>query len=117
MDCIYIEGLRVDCKIGIYDYEREHEQPLFIDVTIYYDNNRAGLSDDYNSVIDYAKVAADIESFLQSNYLSLIESAAEKISTIIIQKYHAERVIVKINKPQALENAKGVGVIIERVRK
>ena len=41
MDCIYIEKLRVDCRIGIYDFEQKSDQPLFIDVTIYYDNGRA----------------------------------------------------------------------------
>ncbi len=116
MDCIYIEGLRVDCRIGIYEYEQNKEQPLFIDVTITYDNKNAGISDDYSSVIDYAHVAADIENLLHSNFFSLIETAAERISNMILQKYHAEKVVVKINKPEAVENARAVGIIIERTR-
>ena len=65
MDCIYIEKLRVDCRIGIYDFEQKSDQPLFIDVTIYYDNGRAADTDDYAKVIDYALVADAESDYLQ----------------------------------------------------
>ncbi len=116
MDCIYIEKLRVDCRIGIYDFEQKSDQPLLIDVTIYYDNGRAADTDDYAKVIDYALVADDIETLLKNSHFALIETAAERIVGMIFEKYGAEKVLLKINKPKAIEKAAAVGVIVERTR-
>lgn len=114
MDCIFIEGLKVFCNVGIYDYEKQKDQPLLIDCTIYYDNKKAGLTDNYDSVIDYAKLCAEIESLLQSEHIDLVETVAEKIATLVLGKYHVEKIEVKVNKPEAVPNAKAIGVKIER---
>ncbi len=114
MDCIFIEGLKIDCIIGIYDYEQQKEQPLVLDCKIYYDNHSAGLDDDYSKVIDYALVCQDIEHLLKSSRFALVETAGEEIAKLILNKYRAQRLELKINKPQALPQASGVGIIISR---
>ncbi len=117
MDSIFIESLRVDCCIGIYDFEKIKPQPLFFDLEIFYSNNGAGLDDDYNKVIDYAKVCSDIETWCKESSWELIETAAEEICSRIFKKYPAEKIALKINKPEAVANVKAIGVKITRERK
>ncbi len=114
MDCVFIQQLKVECIIGIYEAEKKSPQPLLIDAEIFYDSHGAGLADDYSRVIDYAKVCADITTLLQESRFELVETAGEQICALIFAKYHAASVRLKICKPWAVENAAGVGVILER---
>lgn len=116
MDSIFIESLRVDCCIGIYDYEKVKPQPLFFDVEIFYDNHGAGISDDYSKVIDYARVCEDIETWCRGSRWELIETAAEEICRGIFARYPAEKIALRINKPEAVKNVKAVGIRIVRER-
>jgi dihydroneopterin aldolase len=114
MDCVFIEKLRVDCIIGIYEEEKKNPQAVIVDCDIYYRNRGAGQSDDYRLVIDYALVCRDITDLLQSSRFELVETAAERICEMILGRYGAEKIRIKISKPEAVPEAAAVGVIIER---
>lgn len=116
MDCIFIEKLKVDCIIGIYEEEKKKPQSVYVDCEIYYRDRGAGHTDDYSKVIDYAFVCSDISELLINGGFELVETAAEKICEMVLHKYGAERIRLKITKPDAVPAAAGAGVIIERSR-
>ena len=50
-DVISIQGLRVDCIVGVYPHERDRVQPLEIDVRLVLDTRRAGESERHYVVV------------------------------------------------------------------
>src|SRR5690606_4428994 len=41
MDIVFIEGLRIETIIGLYDWERRTRQPVVLDLELAFDNARA----------------------------------------------------------------------------
>jgi 7,8-dihydroneopterin aldolase/epimerase/oxygenase len=116
MDITYIHELKIQTIIGIFDWERENKQTLFIDLDIGSNFSKAISSDNINDCIDYTQVCKEITELANQHSYQLVESFAEKISLIILQQFNAHWVRVKINKPLAIDNALSTGVIIERSR-
>ncbi|MBF0265336.1 MAG: 2-amino-4-hydroxy-6-hydroxymethyldihydropteridine diphosphokinase [Gammaproteobacteria bacterium] len=114
MDTIFIQELEVQAIIGLYDWEREKTQALIISLEISTDFTNAIDSDSLNRNIDYAKIVHDIEQIAKDNQFLLLEPFAEKIAQHILSKYCAKDVHLQINKPEAIKQAKGVGIKIKR---
>jgi dihydroneopterin aldolase len=114
MDITYIHGFEIQTIIGIFDWERENKQALFIDLDIGNNFSNAIYSDKISDCIDYTQVCKEINNLANNHSYQLLESFAEQISQIIINQFHAQWVRVKINKPMAIKNAQSTGVIIER---
>ena len=116
MDIIFINGLRLETVIGIFDWEREQTQPIILDIQIGCSINKASHSDHIGDSIDYFKVAERLKILAQHHTFQLVEAFAEEVSRIILQEFNVQWVQVKLNKPLAVSEAQGVGVIIERSR-
>lgn len=113
-DRVFIEGLSVITTIGDYDWEKNIKQKLLLDIEMAWHNQQAGLSDDVNFCLDYAKVSQVIIDYIQSRKFNLIERVAEEIANIIIHDFSVPWVRIKVSKPTAILSAQNVGVIIER---
>ena len=48
MDIIYLHGLKVDCVIGVWEWERRIRQKITIDLDMGFDISQAAASDDLN---------------------------------------------------------------------
>ena len=46
MDIVFIQGLRIDTVIGIYDWERNTRQDIIFDIEMSFDNSVAARTDD-----------------------------------------------------------------------
>ena len=114
MDCVFIDHLEVNCIIGIYEAERNNPQPVIVDCRVYYEDRGAGQDDDYSRALDYDAMAKGIEELLLKSEFQLVEAAAEAICSMIMSGCPARKVWVRVAKPQAVKNAKGAGVEIER---
>ncbi len=62
MDKIFIKDLLVRGIIGIREWEREQEQDILINVTVYTDTLRAAETDDINNCVDYSHLARNVQS-------------------------------------------------------
>jgi len=114
-DCIYIEGLRIDCKIGVHNWEKVQNQPIILDIKLYQSIQAAALSDDLNETLDYFTLSQQIETLCQQTVYNLIETLAEKICQHILNNYPSVQIVqLKLNKPQALPKAHATGVEITR---
>jgi len=117
MDIIFIHDLQVDTIIGIFDWERQIKQKIFIDLDIGCDIKLAATTDHINDALDYKKIAKRIIQFVETSQFQLVETLAEKVAAIIINEFLVTWVRIKINKQGAIRSAKDVGVIIERTIK
>lgn len=113
-DKVIIEGLKVETVIGIYDWERAITQPLFFDVIMDACHLKAAETDDVADVINYQAVCERINSVCQQTQAQLLERLAQVVADMILAEFNVDKVFVKIMKPTAINQAKAVGVQIER---
>ena len=111
MDKIHIEGLQVVALIGVYDWERKHQQRLIVDVELSADLSIAAQTDDVNNTLNYAEIAQGISDFASKSQCKLIEALASHIVDWLLQSFpKLKKVRLKLSKPDILSNAKNVAV-------
>lgn len=115
MDCIFVEGLRVEASVGIYERERCALQTLEIDLTFGVPDS-AAVQDDIVNTIDYDKVVERIRQVLAERHFNLLETLGEFIVELLFSEFGAPWVRVSIAKMGVLRGVKRVGVSIERGR-
>ena len=114
MDIIYLHGLKVDCVIGVWDWERQIRQSITIDLDMGFDIATAAVSDNLDDTLSYKDVSKRIESFVRNSEYALVEKLIEEIANILLTEFPIKWCRVKINKFGAVRGARDVGVIIER---
>ena len=114
MDKIYLEELKVDTIIGIWDWERRIRQTVVIDLVMSADIAAAAASDDVADTLNYKSVAKRIQSFVSESEFQLVETMAERIAGIIRDEFDVAWVRVRVSKPGAIRGSRNVGVEIER---
>ena len=113
-DRIHITGLRVECIIGINDWERVTKQDVVIDITLHADLTKPGESDDIKDTINYRDISKAVQAHVEASSYGLIEAMARNIATICLEPEAVIRADVSVQKPGALRGADSVGVQISR---
>lgn len=114
MDSVFIEHLEVIASIGVYDWEQTIKQKLVLDLEMAYDNRPAADSDDVAYALDYASVSDAVTGHIQNGRFLLVERVAEEVASLIMTQFSVPWIRVRVTKPGAVVNARGVGVQIER---
>ena len=114
MDIVFISGLKVSTTIGVYDHERGIQQDLLIDLEISCDTRKAGASDAFEDALDYDAISHRAKAFVEGSSYYLIEAVAEHLAKLLFDEFPIERLKITITKPDAVDIADKVGVIIER---
>jgi 7,8-dihydroneopterin aldolase/epimerase/oxygenase len=117
MDIVYLNDLRVDTVIGIYDWERRTRQTVIFDIEMGTDISKAAETDSIENTLDYKAVAKRLFAFVGESEFRLVETLAEKVATILLEEFHVPWCRVRLNKKGAVRGVRDVGVIIERGRK
>tara|TARA_B110000263_G_scaffold248945_1_gene265118 strand:+ start:636 stop:992 length:357 start_codon:yes stop_codon:yes gene_type:complete len=113
-DLIHITGLKVNCIIGINDWERVTKQDVVIDITLHADLSKPGESDDVDDTVNYRDISKAIQAHVEASSYGLIEAMARNIATICLEPEAVVRADVSVQKPGALRGADSVGVEISR---
>ncbi|KQB05600.1 bifunctional dihydroneopterin aldolase/7,8-dihydroneopterin epimerase [Vibrio metoecus] len=116
MDKVFIEQLEVITTIGVYDWEQQIKQKLVLDLEMAHDNRLAGKSDDVADALDYAQVSQAVIEHIEQGRFLLVERVAEEVAELIMTRFSVPWIRIRLTKPGAVPQAKGVGVIIERAR-
>lgn len=111
---ILIEGLKVSAVIGCYDWEREIQQPLLIDLVLTCDIAQASRSDDLADALDYAALSNRVIALCGERQFQLLEALAECLAQMIFDEFTVQRLQLTIRKPGAVAEAAAVGVRISR---
>lgn len=114
MDIIYLNDLRIDAIIGIYDWERRTKQRLILDIEMGTDISKAATSENVDDTIDYKAVAKRIIAFVSDSEFKLVETLAEKITEIILGEFNVPWCRLRLNKQGAVRGVRDVGILIER---
>jgi 7,8-dihydroneopterin aldolase/epimerase/oxygenase len=114
LDTIFVNDLRIETVIGIYDWERRIRQTVSVNLEIAADIRRAAASDSIEDTLNYKAVAKRLIEFVEGSSFRLVETLAERIAAIVVTEFAVSRVKVTLNKPGAIRGARDVGVSIER---
>lgn len=116
MDRVFIEDLRIETLIGIYDWERRIRQTVALDLEMAFDNRIPASSDAIADTLDYKAVAKRLIAFVETAEFQLVETLAERCAAIVLDEFGVGWLRLKLSKPGAVRGARSVGVVIERGR-
>ncbi|MBP0590164.1 dihydroneopterin aldolase [Paraburkholderia sp. LEh10] len=114
LDIVYIEGFVAQTIIGIDSSELHKPQPVQLDLAIGVPSLRACETDQIGDTINYAAVRAELHALLATHKVQLLEALAERIAQLLIARFGAHWVRVKLCKPAKFDDVAAVGVVIER---
>lgn len=111
---VFIEGLAVEARIGVYDHEHDRLQPLIIDVDMSVEEPSDPNSDAIADVVCYNKFSVGIQTIIDEGHIQLIETLAERICAMGLDHPMVYSIRVRIRKPEAIAHAQAAGIEIYR---
>lgn len=115
-DCIFISNLQFQASIGVFDWEKQQQQPLEVDLELTTDISKAAASEQLGDTLDYAAISEQVVVLAQSQHHDLIETLAERIAQKLLDTYKLHSLTLTLRKPGAVPAATSVGVRITRYR-
>lgn len=116
MDKVFIRNLNARGIIGINEWEREKKQTIRINITLFANLNKAGISDNISDSVNYRTIAKKVISHAETANRFTVEALAHDLAQICLEDQRVSKVLVRVEKPGAVRFADSVGVEIERNR-
>ena len=116
MDKVIISNLRAHGIIGIHLHERETPQNILINATVYTNTSRAAQTDAIEDCVNYSTLANKLKAHAEIAARHTVEALANDLAEICLLEQGVEKVILRVEKPDAVPSAQSVGVEVERVR-
>lgn len=98
LDKLSLRGMRFDCIVGLFDFERNTPQPVELDVTLHFDAREAAHGGKLSDTVDYSRLLGELRFILTASRFRLIESGAEAVAAWILMPPS-----VDAPRPQVLE--------------
>ena len=112
---VFIHDMVIDCSIGIYTHEKEHEQRVRINLDLAVGEGDHLINDDIRNVISYEDMAKGVEAIIAAGHINLVETLAENIAEMCLQDKRVFSTRVRVEKLDIIASAESVGVEIERL--
>jgi dihydroneopterin aldolase len=119
MDTITVKNLKVFACHGVNDFEKTDGQFFYIDIEARVDLSKAGLSDNLEDTVSYAKIAKTAISAFTAQADNLLERAAQRVADALFESFDKiTGLVIEVKKPDAPIKAdfEYVSVRIERER-
>jgi 7,8-dihydroneopterin aldolase/epimerase/oxygenase len=113
---VFIRDLVLSCSIGVYDHERLAPQRVRVNVDVTAREPGAALDDDIGKVVSYDDLVRRVRSVTGEGHINLVETLAERVAALCLADERVVVVRVRVEKPDVIVDAAGVGVEIERRR-
>jgi dihydroneopterin aldolase len=113
---VFVDGLEVRARIGVYWREKIASQPVRISVDLAVQEQDAPVDDRLANVVDYAKIAEGVRAIVDEGHYHLVETLAERVAAFALQDKRVLTARVRVEKLKAIAKARAVGVEIERAR-
>jgi dihydroneopterin aldolase len=114
MDQVYIDALKVETLIGVYEFERKAQQTLYLDLALDFDCLPAGETDELTKALDYDALAKRVRQWSSEQTFELLESFGHQLCQLIHDEFGIAAVSLRINKPAAVEGCAAAGIKIKR---
>ena len=112
---VIVRGLVLPAQIGVYANEKGSAQTVRIDLDLEVDPE-AIIHDELGAVVSYDDLIAGIRKLLADGHIHLVETLAERIADQCLDDPRVSRASVRVEKPEAVAEADGVGAEVIKVR-
>ena len=114
---VFIKDFIIEEIIGIHNHEKIKKQKIKFNIVL--DVNQSSLPDekDIKSIVDYEKITNKLKNLTKNKKYNFLESLAEDSFKQIFEDKRINTATIKIEKPDAIKNAKSVGVEVFKTRK
>ena len=114
---VFIKDFVIEEIIGVHEHEKIKKQKIKFNIVLDIDQNTLPDEQDIKSIVDYEKITNKLESLTKRKKYNFLESLAEDSFKEIFKDRRINAVTIKIEKPEAIKNAKSVGVEVFKTRK
>ena len=114
---VFIKDFIIEEIIGIHAHEKIKKQKIKFNIVLDVDQSVLPDEKDIKSIVDYEKITNKLESLTNSKKYNFLESLAEDSFKEVFEDKRINSATIKIEKPEAIKNAKSVGVEIFKTRK
>ena len=116
MNAIFIHDLRVETRIGIYEWEERLPQTIRLDIELGLPSDKVFASGDFADALDYAAVVRRLQAFAADHPHKLMERFAQAIADVLMGEFGAPWVKVRVAKLAPIAGVRELGIVIERKR-
>ena len=114
---VFIKDFIIDEIIGFYEHEKIKKQKIKFNIVLGVNQNSIPNEGNIKSIVDYEKITNKLKNLTKSKKYNFLESLAEDSFKEIFEDKRINSVTIKIEKPEAIKNAKSVGVEVFKTRK
>ena len=114
---VLIKDFLINEIIGIHKHEKIKKQRIIFNIVIDINQNTLPNDNDLSSIVDYEKITNKLSKLTRSKNYNFLESLAEDSFKEIFEDKRINSATIKIEKPEAIKNAKSVGVEVFKTRK
>jgi 7,8-dihydroneopterin aldolase/epimerase/oxygenase len=111
---IFISDLRIETRIGVYEWEQHLPQPLLINLEFELPSTHVFGSDRFEDALDYTAVVKRLQELAAGHSHKLMERFAEAVADILCGEFKAPWASVRVAKLAPLAGVKQIGIAIER---
>lgn len=105
MDKIIMKNLSFFGYHGVLKEENILGQKFFIDIELYTDLTKAGVSDCVEDTIHYGEVYNEVRKIVENKRFKLLEALGENIASTVLNEFSkVNEICIKIRKPEAPVN-------------
>ena len=114
---VFIKDFIIQEIIGIHEHEKIKKQKIKFNIVIDVDQNTLPNEKNIKSIVDYEKITNKLKNLTKNKKYNFLESLAEDSFKEIFEDKRINSVKIKIEKPEAINNAESVGVEVYKSRK
>jgi len=113
---VFIKDFIIDEIIGIHAHEKIKKQKIKFNIVLYVNQNSIPNEGNIKSIVDYEKITNKLKNLTKGKKYNFLESLAEDSFKKIFEDKRINSATIKIEKPEAIKNAKSVGVEVFKTR-
>ncbi|HMM53650.1 MAG TPA: dihydroneopterin aldolase [Candidatus Desulfobacillus sp.] len=114
--CLFVRQLRLEARIGCYDWEKASPQPLRLDLEFEAPSLLACRTDRLGDTVDYAAVVERLRELALARHFELVEALAEAMALLVEREFGAPWLRLSLTKLAPIPGAE-VGMVLERGRR
>ena len=99
MDKVFITDLVARGIIGINAWEREKPQEILINIVLFTDLHKAGISHNIHDSANYRTVAKKVLAHAETSQRQTVEALASDLARLCLEESGVEQVCVRVEKP------------------
>ena len=114
---VFINDFVIEEIIGIHKHEKIKKQKIKFNIVLDINQNSVPDENNIKSIVDYEKITDKLKNLTRNKKYNFLESLAEDSFKEIFEDKRINSIVIKIEKPEAIKNAKSVGVEVFKTRK